>query len=156
MTNWKKIQVCRTWNFSKVWSRPWFLKTLIFRNQGADEKANCDPIADLPIGTLMFDFICNCRARSFIVGKLTSCKFHKSSLHWQYLTINAMVLVVLLYAVINTNSRAVKHHKTIHYFILETLSFYSLLSPFENIVKTAFICINWRLLSQICPQGLLA
>ena len=33
---WKKIQVCRTWNFSKVWSRPQFLKTLIFRNQGAE------------------------------------------------------------------------------------------------------------------------
>ena len=36
VTNWKKIQVCRNWNFSKVWSRPWFLKTYIFRNQGAD------------------------------------------------------------------------------------------------------------------------
>ena len=32
----KKFQVCRTWNFSKVWNRPLFLKTLIFRNQGAD------------------------------------------------------------------------------------------------------------------------
>ena len=36
VTNWKKNQVCRNWNFSKVWSRPWFLKTFIFRNQGAD------------------------------------------------------------------------------------------------------------------------
>ena len=25
VTNWKKIQVFRNWNFSKVWSRPWFL-----------------------------------------------------------------------------------------------------------------------------------
>ena len=33
---WKKIQVCRTWNFSKVWNRPYFFKTLIFRNEGAD------------------------------------------------------------------------------------------------------------------------
>ena len=24
VTNWKKIQVCRTWNFSKVWNRHWF------------------------------------------------------------------------------------------------------------------------------------
>ena len=24
VTNWKKIQVCKTWNFSKVWIRPWF------------------------------------------------------------------------------------------------------------------------------------
>ena len=32
----KKILVCRTWNFFMVWRRPWFFKTLIFRNQGAD------------------------------------------------------------------------------------------------------------------------
>ena len=33
--NWKKkIHVCRTWSFSEVWNGPWFLKTLIFRNQG--------------------------------------------------------------------------------------------------------------------------
>ena len=32
--------MCRTWNFSKVWSRPWFFKTLIFRNQGADWMAD--------------------------------------------------------------------------------------------------------------------
>ena len=43
VTNWKKTQVywqkillCKTWNFSKVWNRPYFLKTLIFRNQGTD------------------------------------------------------------------------------------------------------------------------
>ena len=32
----KKIQVCRIWNFSMVWSRPWFFKTSIFRYQGAE------------------------------------------------------------------------------------------------------------------------
>ena len=32
LPNLKKIKVCRTWNFSRVWNRPWFLKTLIFRN----------------------------------------------------------------------------------------------------------------------------
>ena len=28
---WKKVKVCRTWNFSKILNRPWFLTTLIFR-----------------------------------------------------------------------------------------------------------------------------
>jgi hypothetical protein len=32
----KEIKVCRTWNFTRVWNRPWLLKALIFRNQGAD------------------------------------------------------------------------------------------------------------------------
>ena len=32
----KKNQVYRNWNFYKVWNRPWFIKTLIFRNQGAE------------------------------------------------------------------------------------------------------------------------
>ena len=26
VTNFKKIQVCMTWNLSEVWNRPWFLK----------------------------------------------------------------------------------------------------------------------------------
>ena len=34
--DWKKIQFCRTWNPFKVYSRPWFFKSLIFKNQGAD------------------------------------------------------------------------------------------------------------------------
>ena len=36
----KKIKVCRTWNFSRVWNRPWFLKTLI--SQDLDfQKSGC-------------------------------------------------------------------------------------------------------------------
>ena len=29
------FQVCKTWNFSNVWNRPWFFKNLILRNLGA-------------------------------------------------------------------------------------------------------------------------
>ena len=54
----KKIQVCSTWNFSKVWIRRWFLKTLIFRNQGADEKVVTEVLEKHKVKNCVNSFWC--------------------------------------------------------------------------------------------------
>ena len=75
----KIIQVCRIWNFCKVWSRSWFFKTLIFRNQGADLKAEY----------VLLSFYClyifsECNITCFVQHGITTWQ-----LEWPHLNLNS-------------------------------------------------------------------